>query len=347
MIPTPSAGQARATTRRPLGRTGLTVSQAGFGGGGLGNFYRIVTDADARAVADAAWDAGIRYFDTAPFYGRGRGERRLGAALDGRPRDEFVLSTKVGRILEPARGHLVEDGIFLDPAPFNPVYDYSYDGVMRSHESSLQRLGLDRIDLLLVHDIGAMLHGDDADARLEELKAGGLKALEALRSQGVIRGYGLGVNEVEACVECLDYGAPDAFLLAGRFTLLEQTAAAPLLDRCLREEVSLIVGGVFNSGVLATGAAVGARYNYAPAPSDILDRVRCLEAICRAHGVSLAATALQFPLMHPATATLLLGVGTRASLERSLDGLEAVIPQAFWRDLFVQGLLQADPDRFV
>jgi D-threo-aldose 1-dehydrogenase len=325
-----------------LGRTGLAVTPAAYGGGSVGNFYRRISNGEAHAVLDAAWDAGIRYYDTAPFYGRGRGERRLGMFLDGKPRDSFVLSTKVGRLLAPAKGHLEEDGIFYDLSPFNARYDYSYDGVMRSHEASLQRLGLDRIDILYVHDIGRALHGGDADAQLKTLKLGGLKALEELQRAGDIKGYGLGVIEVEACLDCLDYGDPDAFLLAARFTLLDQHDVKPLLRRCTERKVSLVIGGVFNSGILATGAVEGARYNYSAASPEILERVRKIEAVCQHHGVPLAAAALQFPFSQPAVASVLLGVGTVPSLERSMAGLKHSIPGALWGDLIKERLL--DPD---
>ena len=246
---------------RPLGRSGLNVTVASLGAGGLGNFFRRISNAEAAALVEAAWNAGIRYMDTAPFYGRGRSERRLGLSLGDQPRDSYVLSTKVGRILTPAPGGAEEDGIFYDPSPFNSSYDYSYDGVMRSFEMSLQRLGLSRIDILLVHDIGLFLHGADAPRQLDIFKNGGLKALEHLRSTGAIRAYGLGVNEIAACLECLDYGNPDVFLLAGRFTLLEQDAVRPLLDACGTRGASIVVGGVFNSGILATGDTPDARYN--------------------------------------------------------------------------------------
>ncbi len=209
------------TAKRALGRSGISVTAASLGSGGLGNFFRRISNADAQALLAAVWEAGIRYFDTAPFYGRGRSERRLGAFLEQQSRDSYVLSTKVGRILTPARGGAQEDGIFYDPAPFNSSYDYSYDGVMRSYEMSLQRLGSSHADVLLVHDIGVALHGARADSQLELLKKGGLRALEELRSRGDIRAYGLGVTEVEACLDCLDYADPDVFLLAGRFSLLD------------------------------------------------------------------------------------------------------------------------------
>ncbi len=327
------------TSKRPLGRSGLEVTIASFGAGGLGNFFRVISNAEADRLLEATWDAGIRYFDTSPFYGRGRSERRLGAFLESKARDSYVLSTKVGRLLDPARGALWEDGIFLDPAPFNPRYDYSYDGVMRSHEASLQRLGLDRVDILLVHDIGVMLHGDGNEAQMRDLLGGGVRALEELRGSGDIKGYGLGVNEVQACLACLDYGDPTAFLLAGRFTLLEQEAIHPLLSRCLERGVSLVIGGVFNSGILATGAVPGARYDYAEASPAMLDQVRRLEAVCARHDVALAAAALQFPLTHPAVATVLFGVGTVASLDRSIAQMQAPIPAGLWSDLVTEGLL--------
>lgn len=319
---------------RALGKTGLRVTVAGYGGGSVGNFGRRLSNRQAGQVLDAAWEAGIRYFDTAPFYGRGRSERRIGAFLGEKPRDEFILSTKVGRLLDPAPGGAEEDGIFLDPAPFDPRWDYSYDGVMRSFEDSLQRLGLDRIDLLYVHDIGHRLHGDDAAAQLRTLKCGGLKALEDLRAEGTIKGYGLGVTEIDVCLDCLDYGDPDAFLLAGRYTLLEHSEALPLLDACLERTVSLVVGGVFASGILATGPVPGARFDYAPASTEMQERVRKLQTICGKHSATLSAAALQFPLIHPAVASVLLGTGTVSSLRQCVEGLNGQLPTALWTAVF-------------
>lgn len=315
---------------------------ASYGGGSVGNFYRCMTNAQAHAVLEAAWEAGIRYFDTAPFYGRGRSERRLGAFLQEKPHDSYVISTKVGRILTPARGRVEEDGIFLDPSPFNSRYDYSYDGVMRSYEHSLHRLGLDRVDVLYVHDIGVALHGADAHAQLQTLKRGGLVALEELRKCGDISAYGLGVTEVEACLDCLDYGDPDAFLLAARFTLLDQYDVRPLLSSCLERNVSIVIGGVFNSGILATGAIPGARYNYGAAPAAVMDTVRRIEAVCNRHSIDISTVALQFPLAHPAVATILLGAGTVASLGRNVAAFSIDVPDALWRDLVEDGLLDAE-----
>ncbi len=329
---------------RPLGRTGLSPTIASYGGGSLGNFGRVISNAAARDVLDAAWDAGIRYFDTAPFYGRGKSERRIGAYLEEKPRADFILSSKVGRLLDPAPGGAEEDGIFLDPSPFDPRWDYSYDGVMRSFELSLHRLGLDRIDILFVHDIGVRLHGEDFPAQLKTLREGGIRALEELRRSGAIGGYGLGVTEAEVCLDCLDYADPAAFLLAASYTLLDQAGTRPLLDRCLARGVSLVIGGVFSSGILATGPVPDARYDYAPASGDVLERVRRLEAICARHGVPLSAAALQFPLAHPAVATVLLGAGMVRSLQQCAAGFACAIPRALWDELCHEGFIDTLDD---
>lgn len=330
------------TERRQVGRTRLSVTAASFGGAGIGNLYQPVARCDAEAALSLAWDSGIRYFDTAPYYGFGLSERRIGDFLRDKPRADYVLSTKAGRLLEPLRGRPTPDCGYADTLPFMPVYDYSYDGVMRSHEASLQRLGLDRIDILLLHDIGRMTHGAANDARFRDAMGGGLKALEQLKSAGDIGAYGLGVNEVEVCLAALEHGDFDCFLLAGRYSLLDQAAAGGLLDRCLARRTSLLIGGVFNSGILATGPIAGARYNYGAAPPEILDRVRRLQAVCADHGVALPAAALQFPAAHPCVATVLLGVADRESLERNLAGLAAPIPPALWDALMEAGLLRPE-----
>ncbi len=331
--------------KRPLGKTGLEVTVASYGGGSVGNFGRHLDNAQALAVLEAAWHSGIRYFDTAPFYGRGRSERRIGAFLDEKPRDEFILSTKVGRLLQYKPGGAEGDGLFLNPSPFDPYWDYSYDGVLRSYDHSLHRLGLDGIDILYVHDIGSRLHGKDAPRQMKILQEGGLKALEELRSSGAIRGFGLGVTEVNVCLDLLDYCDPDAFLLAGRYTLLEHVEAQPLLEQCLQRSVSLVIGGVFASGILATGAVKGARYDYAPASEEILKRVSRLQSICARHEVELSAAALQFPLAHPAVATVLLGAGTLRSFAQCVAGLASHIPGEFWEELRKEGFVaEAIPD---
>lgn len=328
--------------RRRLGRTGLSVTPVGFGGAGIGNLYHPVPPDDALAALALAWDRGIRYFDTAPYYGSGLSERRIGDFLRGKPRNSFVVSTKVGRLLEPLRGRTMPDTGYADPLPFAPVYDYSYDGIMRSHEASLHRLGLDRIDILLIHDIGRMTHGAANDALFREAMDGGLKALQELKAAGDIAAFGLGVNEVEVCVDALHRADFDCILLAGRFTLLDQVAANGLLDLCLDRGTSLLIGGVFNSGILATGPVPGARYNYGDPPPEIVERVRRLQQVCLRHSVPLATAALQFPAGHPAVATILLGVVDAPSLVRNLDGLSADVPAALWDDLVSAALLRRD-----
>jgi D-threo-aldose 1-dehydrogenase len=330
------------TTQRPIGRTALSVTAAGFGGAGIGNLYRPVPLADAQGALALAWERGIRCFDTAPFYGFGLSERRVGDFLRDKPRDSFVLSTKVGRLLEPLKGRPVPDHGFADPLPFAPVYDYSYDGVMRSHEASLQRLGLDRVDILLIHDIGRMTHGAANDALFRDAMDGGLKALQELKAAGDIVAYGMGVNEVEICLEAMNHGEFDCFLLAGRFTLLDHAPAGKLLDQCLARHTSLLIGGVFNSGILATGPVPGARYNYGEPPPEIVERVHRLQEVCARHEVKLPTAALQFPGRHPAVATTLLGVVDASSLARNLDGLAVAVPAALWNDLAEAGLLRKE-----
>ncbi len=328
--------------RRPIGRTKLSVTPGGFGGAGIGNLYTPVTRASAEETLSLAWDSGIRFFDTAPYYGQGLSERRIGDFLRSKPRNDYVLSTKVGRLLEPLKGRAVGDFGFSDPLPFMPVFDYGYDGVMRSHEASLHRLGLDRVDILLLHDIGRMTHGAGNDAHFRDAMEGGVKALQELKSAGDIAAFGLGVNEVEICLDALKHADFDCFLLAGRFTLLDQVAAGGLLEQCLARHVSLLIGGVFNSGILVTGPIAGAHYNYGEAPPEILERVRRLQDICARHGVALPAAALQFPRSHPAVATVLLGVVDPGSLERNLSGLATPIPPALWDALVEADLLRPE-----
>jgi D-threo-aldose 1-dehydrogenase len=328
--------------QRQVGRTGLSITATGIGGAGIGNLYKPVPSSDVQEVLGLAWDRGIRFFDTAPYYGFGLSERRFGDFLRDKPRDDYVLCTKVGRLLEPLRGRPVPSLGFADPLPFQPVFDYGYDAVMRSHEDSLQRLGLDRVDVLLLHDIGRMTHGDAGDRHFRDAMDGGLKALQELKKAGQIAAYGMGVNEVEVCLEALRHGEFDCFLLAGRFTLLDQVAAGGLLDQCVARQTSLLIGGVFNSGILVTGPVPGAHYNYGEPPPDIIDRVRRLQEVCAKHGVKLPSAALQFPFSHPAVATVLLGVIDAPSLERNLAGLGEPILPALWDELVAAGLLRPE-----
>jgi D-threo-aldose 1-dehydrogenase len=329
---------------RVLGRSGVEVTIMGLGGAPLGNMYAAFPDQQARATIEAAHDAGIRYFDTAPLYGFGLSEHRFGEALRGRERADFVLSTKVGRLLRPGDPATLDHGQFKDGLPFAQVYDYSYDGVMRSVEDSLQRLGIWRIDILLVHDLDVWTHRSEAArrARVGEFMAGGYRAMVKLRDEGAVRAIGAGVNETAACQDLAERGDFDCFLLAGRYTLLEQAPLDSLLPLCERRNIALIIGGAYNTGILATGAVEGAYFQYAPAPPEIMDRVRRIEAVCARHGVRLPTAALQFPLGHPAVATVALGMRSSDEVARNVEVLAPEIPADFWAELKHEGLLRAD-----
>jgi D-threo-aldose 1-dehydrogenase len=321
---------------RPLGRTALRVTTLGLGTATMGGSRFVVTPQDRQGIVDAAWDAGVRYVDTAPFYGVGASERGVGDALRDKPRDEWVLSTKVGRLLRPKTDTAPSPDGRLSPMPFKVLYDYTYDGVMRSVEDSYQRLGLARIDILYVHDIGAYQHGAELNAvYFAQLEASGYRALDELRRTGVVSAIGLGVNEKEVLLDALKIGQWDAFLLAGRYTLLEQGPVEDLLPQCLAAGTSIVVGGPLNSGILAGRDT----WNYEKAPAEVVDRVRRLEAVCKAHGVPLAAAALQFPLAHPAVASVIPGPRTGAEFNENLPLFTMKIPAGLWSDLRGEGLV--------
>jgi D-threo-aldose 1-dehydrogenase len=334
----------RIGEKRVLGKSGAEVTVMGLGGAPLGNMYQAFPDAQARATIEAAHAAGIRYFDTAPLYGFGLSEHRFGEALRGKPRADYVLSTKVGRLLRPGDPATLEHGQFQGSLPFAQVYDYSYDGVMRSVEDSLQRLGIWRIDVLLVHDLDVWTHRSEAArrARVEEFMAGGYRAMLELREQGAVRAIGAGVNETAACQDLAERGDFDCFLLAGRYTLLEQAPLDAFLPLCERRNIALIVGGAYNTGILATGATPGAYFQYAPAPPEIMDRVRRIEAVCARHGVRLPTAALHFPLGHPAVATIALGMRSPEEVARNIEVFAPEVPADFWAELKHEGLLRAD-----
>ncbi len=331
-----------------LGRTQLEVTRLGFGANAIGNLYAALDEDAARAAVDAAWDSGVRYFDTAPLYGHGLSERRLGDRLRVHPRDEYVLSSKVGRLLRPhgrdtpPRLSVAEGGIFEGELPFRPEFDFSYDATLRSFEDSLQRLGLARIDVLLIHDVDEWTHGEAIGDRLREVGTGALRALRRLRDEGAIAAFGAGVNQASACERLMDLGDFDCFLLAGRYTLLEQDALDRLLPRCVTAGVSIILGAPFNSGILATGAIEGARYNYQPADTGILDRVGRIERICAAHDVPLAAASLQFVLAHPAVASVIPGAKSAGEAHRNAELVTLPIPPGLWADLKSERLLRVD-----
>lgn len=317
----------------------------GLGCASLGNLYRAISDEQALETVQAAWGAGMRYFDTAPYYGLGLSERRLGDALRTYPRGEYTISTKVGRLLDPnlSPDLAAERHGFVTPMPFKVRYDYSYDGVMRSYEASLQRLGLARIDILLVHDIGKQTHGEANAGHFADLADGGYRALDELRSSGAVERIGLGVNEWEVCADAMAIGRWDCFLLAGRYTLLEQEALHGFLPRCESHGAKIILGGAYNSGILATGTRQGGEmhYNYAPAPPDIIERVQRIEALCDAHKVSLAAAALQFPVAHPVVECVIPGLGDAGRVRQTIALAQEPIPSAFWHALHAEGLLDS------
>jgi D-threo-aldose 1-dehydrogenase len=328
-----------------LGNGGLTFTELGFGAAPIGNLYRAITDDDAQATLQAAWDAGVRYFDTAPLYGFGLSEVRMNRFLRGQRRDAYVLSTKIGRLFRLATAD-TRDGIgkFFDVPSRNEVFDYTYDGVFRSVEFSLERLGIDRIDILYAHDLDVFSQGSQAalDAKMAEFMAGGHRALVALRDQGVIRGWGAGVNEWESCQWLTERGDPDLFLLAGRYTLLEQEALTSFLPLAQARGIGIVIGGPYNSGVLATGARPGAFYNYDIAPQWVLDRVARIQAVCDGHGVRMVDAAFQFPLRHPAVVSVIPGGQTAAEVAANAQAAAADVPAALWAALKAEGLMRAD-----
>lgn len=329
--------------RRRIGTTDVAVSALGFGAGALGNLYEPVADDVARAALDAALAVGVDYVDTAPFYGFGLSERRVG---DGVRHRGAVVSTKVGRLLTPdarVRDDAPRHG-FRSAMPFAPVYAYDYDAVMRSWEASLQRLGVARIDILYVHDIGRMTHGEDHQRTFSQLVAGGgLRALEELRDDGAIGAFGIGVNEIEICFDVMAEARLDAILLAGRYTLLEQTALDGLLPLCGAAGTSIVVGAPYNSGILATGTGVAApHYDYAPASPAVIARVMRIEAVAARHRVPLAAAALQFALAHPLVASVIPGLATPARVAETIALYDTPIPADFWAELIAEGSLRAD-----
>ena len=324
-------------SQREIGNTGLRIDTLGFGCAPLGNLYHSVSDIEAAFEVDTAWAEGFCYYDTAPQYGQGLSERRIGDMLRPLKDRDYILSTKVGRLLKPAPYAQKRHG-FLSPMPFNIEYDYSYDGIIRSYEDSILCLGLERIDILFMHDLGIDTHGAQNTRHLPIAMSGGLKAVQSLKSQGLIKAIGLGVNESQVCEEAMEYGDWDCFLLAGRYTLLEQGCLATLLSKCEQGNCSIIVGGPYNSGILATGSQGSAFYNYAPAEQNILTRVAKIEAICREFDVTLAAV-LQFPLTHPAVVSVTPGLGNSRRIHQTLVLFGELIPNAFWLTLQELGLL--------
>jgi D-threo-aldose 1-dehydrogenase len=307
---------------RPIGRRGPAVTGLGLGTAPIGNMFTRVTDEDAQAAVDAAWDGGIRYFDTAPLYGHGQSEQRLGRALRDRPRDEYVLATKVGRVLDPAGNAGRAPTIFTDVGDLEPRFDYSRDGVLRSLDESLTRLGTDHVDVALVHDPD--LHEHDAVAHA-------FPALLDLREQGVVTAVGAGMNQSEMLERFVAQVDLDCVLLAGRYSLLDR-GGADLLARCEAHAVGVIIGGVFNTGVLVD-PDVHTTYDYAPASSAVIARARRLRDACAAHGIALGAAALQFAMRQPAVTTVLVGARSRAEAQQALEFAAAPIDDDVLQDI--------------
>ena len=314
---------------------GLAVSSLGFGGAALGGLFESANSEQSIATLSAALDVGVSYVDTAPFYGFGRSERVVGNILRDR---DYVLSTKVGRLLRPGALDNPEALGWSDALPFHPCFDYSYDGVMRSFEDSLQRLGLDRIDILYVHDIGTMTHGSENSRHFADLCDGGYRALEALRDCGAIKAIGLGVNEVAVCCDALNMGDWDVFLLAGRYTLLEQSPLDELFPQCMATDTAIVIGGPYNSGVLVGGE----NWNYGAVPTEIDARVAALKQVAVAHDVPLSAAALQFPMAHPLVVSVIPGLRSVDEWRATLDWAQIDIPAAFWCDLKAKQLLHSN-----
>jgi len=322
----------------------IEFSALGFGSAPLGNMHRVLSEEECQATVHAAFDSGVRYFDAAPQYGHGLSEMRVGGVLKKLPRDDVLLSTKVGRLLKPCSADEVNSGIFIDVPQVKIEFDYSYDGVMQSIEDSYKRLGMDRIDIVYIHDVDMFTHGsaEASERRIQEVMAGGYKALDELRKAGTVRAIGAGLNNWETCQRLTELGQFDCFLLAGRYTLLEQEALNTFLPICERDGIGIVLGGPYNSGILATGPIAGATYNYEPASPQVLERVGKIEAVCRGYGVSLADAALRFPFCHPSVVSVIPGGQTVDQVLRNRQMMDTVIPNALWLDLKSEGLLHAD-----
>ena len=325
-----------------FGRVDLDVTPFCFGAAPIGNIFRPIDEATSDGMIQHAWNAGVRYYDTAPMYGHGLSELRCGHSLRWKNRDDFVVSSKVGRVLEAKRRSEIDFTPWVDAAANEMNFDYSYDGTMRSFEDSLQRLALEHIEILFIHDIDRFTRGDEQPEVFERAMDGTWKALAQLRSEGLVKAIGVGVNEWEVCHEALKRRDFDCFLLAGRYTLLEQDCLDGFLPLCEERNAAVVVGGGFNSGILATGAVEGAKYNYAPAPPAIMKKVQAIESVCQDYAVPLPAAAMQFVVAHQAVVSFAAGTRTVEQLEKNLAWFSHPIPADFWQDLKRKGLIRED-----
>lgn len=326
----------------------VQIPTFGMGAAGVGNLYRAISDAQADAAIETAWNGGIRYFDTAPYYGFGLSESRLGRALERLdPEQSAFISTKVGRLLEPVEAPARERHGFVDGSPFEPRFDYGRDAVFRSHEQSLARLRRGRIDILLAHDLGALTHGAEADRHMRAFLDSGYPAMMALKEQGVIDAVGIGVNEIEVCDFLLGRIDLDVILLAGRYTLLDQRAADHILPLCAARGVKVIAGGPYNSGILAvpTREQADPHFDYESPSAQMMMKTRMIEEICERHDVPLPVAALHFPLQHPAVASVIPGMSTSAEVAEGLERMAAVVPASLWTALRDSGYVSANQSR--
>jgi len=331
------------SARRRVGRTSLELPVFGMGAAHLGELYGKVDEAESRATLDAAWQAGVRYYDTAPWYGRGLSEHRLGGFLRTMPREQFSITTKVGRTLHrPADPKTFDRSPWVGGLNFEVHFDYSYDGLMRAYEQALQRLALDTVDALVIHDLDAAYHGDKQAGYERDLKDSGIRALEELKASGDIQAFGMGIN-VNAALEGIATQVPlDFCLVAMPYTLLDQQSLHRGMQTCLDRGVSVIIGAPFASGILVTGSGAGAKYAYGAASPQVQAKVQGIEAVCRAHGVRLPVAALQFVLAHPAVAAVIPGAARASEVEDNVASLAVAIPAGFWSDLKSEGLIDKD-----
>jgi len=334
---------AQVTDRRRLGRTDVQLTELGFGGASIGELFVRVSEADAAATLTSAWDAGVRYFDTAPWYGRGLSELRTGAGLRDHPRSDYALSTKVGRWLRPSTADGFDGSPWLGGLPNEVVFDYTYDGIMRSVEGSRLRLGITSFDVAWIHDLDRLYFDQPTmESHFRDLAASGWRALEELRASGQIGAIGAGINDLGLMPRFLDIGDIDAFLVAMPYTLLDQDVLDAEFPACLERGVGFVIGAVFASGILAKGPVPGAKYAYAEPSAEIMAKTRRIAAVCERHGVPLAAAALQFPLGHPAVASVIPGASGPAQQARNVEAFWTAIPDDLWTELKHEGLLRDD-----
>ena len=332
----------KVSARRKVGTTALELPVFGFGAAHLGELYSRVDEADSRATLESAWGAGVRFFDTAPWYGRGLSEHRLGGFLRTRPRDDFLITTKVGRTLSRPRNlQAFSRAPWLGGLNFEVTFDYSYHGVMRSYEQALQRLALDTVDALVIHDLDADFHGDKLAGYEKQLFDGGIRALAELKSAGDIKAYGMGINTGQALATTATKVDLDFALVAMPYTLLDQASLHTGMATCVKRGVSVIIGAPFASGILVTGSQAGAKYAYGTASAEIQAKVRGIEAVCKAHDVTLPAAALHFVLAHPAVVSVIPGATRPSEVTQNIASLERAIPAAFWADLKAQHLIDS------